>query len=232
MIVVGQRDTATLAGERYWFLDEMTAVRLGGGGKELRDGDPVFRGAAWCSPAPRPAISAGHEGAGRPPRRRRRFRPPAVADGLPRLLRRDRWLRRAAGSRPAPAGLLTPAGEGALADLIRSSRTSTMPGSPISASAASRAVGDFVEGADVGQGFAQALWDVIAGDALQSTGMGDGEVAAFSSAWWPAWRRPSTLRPWPGTSASRPSPRRRPHRLAQLRLMAWRCHRPGATCRI
>lgn len=41
-----------------------------------------------------------------------------------------------------------------------------------------RAVSDFVRTADVSQGFAKALWDVIAGDAFQRAGMGDGEAVA------------------------------------------------------
>ena len=42
-----------------------------------------------------------------------------------------------------------------------------------------RAVSDFVGSAEVSDGFVQALWDVIAGDAFQSTGMTGADVAAF-----------------------------------------------------
>jgi predicted AAA+ superfamily ATPase len=40
-------------------------------------------------------------------------------------------------------------------------------------------VSDFVAAGDVSAGFVQALWDVIAGDAFQSTGMTDADVATF-----------------------------------------------------
>ena len=42
-----------------------------------------------------------------------------------------------------------------------------------------RAVRDFAVHADVSEGFAQALWDVIAGDAFQRPGMSDGEAMSF-----------------------------------------------------
>jgi predicted AAA+ superfamily ATPase len=182
LIAVGQRDTVTLSGERYWFLDEITAVSGWAAAiKELRDGDPVFRRSCvmLSGSSARDLREATKALAGRRG---------DVSDSDRLLLPMDfrSFCESIGGFEGLPAlalppnEILTAAGEAAVsglspffADLDHAWQSYLrIGGFP-------RAVRDFVESADVSPGFAAALWDVIAGDAFQSTGMSEGEVVGF-----------------------------------------------------
>lgn len=182
LVAVGQRDTATLDGDRYWFLDEITAVSGWAAAiKELRDGDPVFgRSCVVLSgSSARDLRQATKALAGRRgdvadsdrlllPMDFRAFSQSIGGfEGLPDTAMRPRDLRTAAGQEAISE--LSPF----FSDLDHAWQSYLRIGG------FARAVSDFVGSADVSDGFAQALWDVIAGDAFQSTGMSDGEVAAF-----------------------------------------------------
>lgn len=182
LIAVGQRDTATLDGERYWFLDEVTAVSGWADAiKGLRDGDPAFRRSC--------VVLSGSSA------RDLREATKALAGRRGDVANSDRLLLpmgfrsychsiggfdRLSEASLRPRDLLTAAGEEAVSelspffsDLDHAWQTYLRVGG------FPRAVSDFVNSADVSDGFVQALWDVIAGDAFQTTGMSDGEVAAF-----------------------------------------------------
>jgi predicted AAA+ superfamily ATPase len=182
LVTVGQKDTATLYGERWWFLDEITAVPGWAGAiKEMRDGDPVFRASSvvLSGSSARDLREATKALAGRRG---------DVADSDRLLLPMDfRSFCLAIGgfdSLPelalGPSELLTAAGEAAVAELAPFfSDLDHAWQSYLRVGGFPRAVSDFVATADVGAGFAQALWDVIAGDAFQTTGMTETDVAAF-----------------------------------------------------
>jgi predicted AAA+ superfamily ATPase len=79
-----------------------------------------------------------------------------------------------------PKDLLTASGEGAVTELSPFfSDLDHAWQSYLRVGGFPRAVSDFVRTADVGEGFVRALWDVLAGDAFQGTGMTDADVAAF-----------------------------------------------------
>jgi predicted AAA+ superfamily ATPase len=182
LIAVGQQDTATLDGERYWFLDEITAVNGWAAAiKELRDGDATFRRSCvvLSGSSARDLREATKALAGRrgeisdsdrlllPMDFRSFCLSTGRFDGLPQASLR-------------PMDVLTSAGEDAVSDLSPFfSDLDHAWQAYLRIGGFPRAVRDFVEGADVSEGFARALWEVIAGDAFQSTAMGDGEVAAF-----------------------------------------------------
>jgi predicted AAA+ superfamily ATPase len=182
LITVGQRDTATLSGDRYWFLDEITAVPGWAAAiKELRDGDPAFRQSCvvLSGSSARDLREATKALAGRrgdvtdsdrlllPMDFRSFCRSIDRFDSLPEMALR-------------PKDLLTVAGEEAVSELSPFfSDLDHAWQSYLRVGGFPRAVSDFVNTADTSEGFAQALWEVIAGDAFQSTGMSDGEVAAF-----------------------------------------------------
>jgi predicted AAA+ superfamily ATPase len=182
LIAVGQKDTATLSGSRYWFLDEVTAVPGWAVAiKELRDADPVFRRSCvvLSGSSARDLREATKALAGRRG---------DVADSDRLLLPMDfRSFCLASGDferLPAtalqPKDLFTTSGERAVDELSPFfSELDHAWQSYLRVGGFPRAVSDFVRTADVGAGFVQALWDVIAGDAFQNTGMSDGEVAAF-----------------------------------------------------
>jgi hypothetical protein len=182
MIVVGQRDTATLSGDRHWFLDEVTAVPGWAAViKEMRDGDPTFRQSCvvLSGSSARDLREATKALAGRrgevtdsdrlllPMGFRSFCRAIGGFAGLPNTALR-------------PKDLFTAAGERAISDLSPYfSELDHAWQSYLRVGGFPKAVSDFVRSADVGEGFTTALWDVIAGDAFQSTAMSDGEVAAF-----------------------------------------------------
>lgn len=182
LIAVGQKDTATLSGERHWFLDEVTAVpNWAVAIKELRDGDPVFRqscvvlsGSSARDLREATKALAGRRGDLADSERLllpMDFRSFCLATGdfggLPTVAVRPKdMLSAAAGEAVAELAPFFSDLDHAWQSYLR------IGGFP-------KAVSDFVRGADVGAGFVQALWDVIAGDAFQSTGMGEAEVAAF-----------------------------------------------------
>lgn len=182
LIVVGQKDAATLPGERHWFFDEITAVPGWAAViKELRDGDPVFRRSrvVLTGSSARDLREATKALAGRRG---------GVADSDRLLLPMDfrsfclaiGGFERLPEQALRPRDLLTAAGERAVTDLAPFfSDLDHAWQSYLRVGGFPRAVSDFVRSAEVGDGFVQALWDVIAGDAFQSTGMTDAEVAAF-----------------------------------------------------
>jgi uncharacterized protein len=229
LIAVGQRDAATLSGDRYWFLDEITAVP--GWAvvvKELRDGDPAFRRSCvvLSGSSARDLREATKALAGRRG---------DVTDSDRLLLPMDfRAFCLATGDFDRlpevgfrPKDLFTAPGEGAIGELYPFfSELDHAWQSYLRIGGFPRAVSDFVVTADVGEGFAQALWEVIAGDAFQSTAMSDGEMAAFLE------RLTIGLgSPLNSSAAARDLGLSDHHRVNDrinalgLALMAWRCHR-------
>ena len=229
LIAVGQADTATLAGERCWFLDEITAVPGWAAAiKELRDGDPIFRDS-------RVVLSGSSARDLRDATKALAGRRGDVADSDRLLLPMSfRAFCRAIGSfdelpRAAlhPADLITAGGEAAVTDLSPFfSDLDRAWQSYLRIGGFPRAVRDFVESADVGEGFAQALWDVLAGDAFQSTGMSEGEVASFLERLVRGLASPLNA-----SAVARDVGLSDHHRVDDrinsigFALMAWRCHR-------
>jgi predicted AAA+ superfamily ATPase len=228
LVAVGQSDTATLSGERYWFLDEITAVSgWAAAVKELRDGDPVFRRSCvvLTGSSARDLREATKALAGRrgdvtdsdrmllPMDFRSFCRSIGSFDGLPEAAMR-------------PKDLLTVMGEAAVSDLAPYfSDLDHGWQSYLRIGGFPRAVRDFVGSADVSEAFVRALWEVIAGDAFQSTGMSDGEVAAFLE------RLVSGLSsPLNASAVARDVGLSDHHRVDDrleslgFALMAWRCH--------
>jgi predicted AAA+ superfamily ATPase len=229
LIVVGQRGAATLSGERYWFLDEVTAVAGWAAAiKELRDNDPTFRGSCvlLSGSSARDLREATKALAGRrggavdsdhlllPMDFRAFCRSLGTFDRLP-----DAALR--------PREILTARGEEAIDELSPFfSDLDHAWQSYLQVGGFPRAVDDFVTTADVSGDFVQALWDVIAGDALQATGMGEGEILAFLE------RLVTNLAsPLNASSVARDVGLSDNHRVNDrvdalgFALMAWRCHR-------
>ena len=228
LIVTGQRDTATVSGERYWFLDEVTAVPGWAATiKELRDGDSLFRRSCvvLSGSSARDLREATKALAGRrgdaidsdrlllPMGFRSFCRSTAAADRLPYASLPPKDLRTARGEKSIRE--LMPF----FSDLDHSWQSYLRVGG------FPRAVSDFVDAADVSAGFVQALWDVIAGDAFQTTGMSEGEVAAFLE------RLIDNLAsPLNASSAARDVGLSDNHRVNDridalgFALIAWRCH--------
>lgn len=182
LVAVGQKDTATLDGDRFWFLDEITAVPGWAQAiKELRDADPDFRrscvvltGSSARDLREATKALAGRRGGVAESDRLLApmdFRSFCVAlggfDAAPKTALRPRDLLSATGERAI--GALAPF----FSDLDHAWQSYLRVGG------FPRAVADFVETADVGAGFVAALWDVIAGDAFSSAGMTDAGVATF-----------------------------------------------------
>jgi uncharacterized protein len=182
LVTVGQKDTATLSGDRYWFLDEITAVSNWAVViKELRDGDPVFRRSCvvLSGSSARDLRDATKALAGRRG---------DVADSDRLLLPMDfrsfctslGGFERLPPTALGPKDLFTVTGERSIAELSPFfSDLDHAWQSYLRVGGFPRAVSDFVATADVGEGFVQALWDVIAGDAFQTTGMTAADVATF-----------------------------------------------------
>lgn len=229
LIAVGQADTATLSGERHWFLDEITAVHgWAAAVKELRDGDPVFRtshvvlsGSSARDLRDATKALAGRRGDVADSDRLllpMSFRSFCLATGdfeeLPNAALR-------------PADLLTADGETAVVDLSPFfSELDRAWQSYLRIGGFPRAVRDFVESADVSEGFGQALWEVLAGDAFQSTAMSEGEVAAFVER-----LARGLASPLNASAVARDVGLSDHHRVDDrinslgFALMAWRCHR-------
>ncbi len=229
LIAVGQQDTATLEGERYWFLDEITAVAGWAAAiKELRDGDPTFRRSCVVLSGSsardlREATKALAGRRGETPDSDRLLLPMDFRsfclstgrfDGLPEASLR-------------PRDVLTAAGEAAVSDLSPFfSELDHAWQSYLRIGGFPRAVRDFVEGADVSEGFAQALWEVIAGDAFQTTAMSDGEVSAFLER-----LTVGLAAPLNASAVARDVGLSDHHRVddridaLSFALLAWRCHR-------
>jgi uncharacterized protein len=229
LVVVGEKDTATLEGERYWFLDEVTEVSGWAATiKELRDGDPVFRSSCvvLSGSSARDLREATKALAGR--------RGDAIDSDRLLLPMGFRSFCRSSGSFELPR-----AGASLRPDEIRSAAGEEAIGalSPffseldhawqnyLRVGGFPSAVNDFVSRADVSRGFAQALWDVIAGDAFQATGMSEGQVVAFLE------RLVAGLAsPLNASSVARDVGLSDNHRVNDrvdalgLSLMAWRCH--------
>lgn len=229
LIVVGQKDTATLSGERHWFLDEITAVPGWAAAiKELRDGDPAFRQSrvVLTGSSARDLRDATKALAGR--------RGGAVdSDRL--LLPMDfrsfcdsiGGFERLPGEALHPRDLLTMVGEHAVGELSPFfSELDHAWQSYLRVGGFPRAVSDFVATAEVGDGFVQALWDVIAGDAFRSTGMTETEVATFLERLVIGIGSPLNA-----SAVARDVGLSDNHRVndriaaLMLALMAWRCHR-------
>lgn len=228
LIVTGQQDSATVPGKRYWFLDEVTAVSGWAATiKELRDGDPLFRESCvvLSGSSARDLQEATKALAGRrgdavdsdrlllPMGFRSFCRSIGAFDGLPVASLSPRDLRTARGERSIRE--LAPF----FSDLDHAWRSYLRVGG------FPRAVSDFVRSADVSMGFVQALWDVIAGDAFRTTGMSEGEVAAFLE------RLAANLAsPLNASSVARDVGLSDNHRVNDrvdalgFALMAWRCH--------
>lgn len=229
LIGVGQADTATLSGERHWFLDEITAVPGWAAAiKELRDGDPTFRAA-------RVVLSGSSARDLREATKALAGRRGDVADSdrllLPMSFRSFCLSTGDFAELPAaalrPADLIGAGGEAAVSDLSPFfAELDRAWQSYLRIGGFPRAVRDFVESADVGEGFAQALWDVLAGDAFQSTGMSEGEVAAFVERLGRGLAAPLNA-----SAVARDVGLSDHHRVDDrlnslgFALMAWRCHR-------
>lgn len=229
LITVGQRDTATLPGDRYWFLDEVTAAPgWAAAVKELRDGDPAFRRSCvvLSGSSARDLQAATKALAGRRG---------DVADSDRLLLPMDfRSFCLAIGgfdrlpeATLRPKDLFSAAGERAIADLAPFfSDLDHAWQSFLRVGGFPRAVRDFVATAEVGEAFVQALWDVIAGDAFQSAGMGDGQAAAFLER-----LAIGVSAPLNASAAARDLGLADHHMVDKriealnVALMAWRCHR-------
>ena len=228
LIVAGQRDSATVSGRRYWFLDEVTAVSDWAATiKELRDGDPLFRRSCvvLSGSSARDLHEATKALAGRrgdavdsdrlllPMGFRAFCRSTGAADGLP-----DASL--------SPKDLRTARGESSIREVLPFfSDLDHAWQSYLRVGGFPRAVSDFVGSADVSTGFVQALWEVIAGDAFQTTGMSEGAVAAFLE------RLVENLAsPVNASSVARDVGLSDNHRVNDridalgFALMAWRCH--------
>jgi len=228
LIVTGQRDSATVSGQRYWFLDEVTAVSGWAATiKELRDGDSLFRKSCvvLSGSSARDLREATKALAGR--------RADAVDSdrlllpmGFRSFCRSTRGFDRLPDASLPPKDLRTARGEKAIRELVPFfSDLDHVWQSYLRVGGFPRAVSDFVASADVSAGFVQALWDVIAGDAFQTTGMSEGEVAAFLE------RLVDNLAsPLNASSVARDVGLSDNHRVndrvdaLSFALIAWRCH--------
>lgn len=182
LIVVGQRDTEVLAGERHWFLDEVTAVPGWATAiKELRDGDAAFR--ASCV-----VLSGSSARDLREATKALAGRRGGIADSDRLLLPMGfRSFCRATGTHERvpdvglrPRDVRSSKGEKAIFELLPFlSDLDHAWQSYLRIGGFPRAVADFVAGGEVSEGFTQALWDVIAGDAFRSAAMSEVELMAF-----------------------------------------------------
>jgi uncharacterized protein len=231
LIAVGQKDTSTLSGDRYWFLDEITAVPAWSTAiKELRDSDPVFRRSC--------VVLSGSSA------RDLRDATKALAGRRGDVVDSDRLLlpmdfrsfclsiggfERLPEADLRPKDFFSPTGERFIAELAPFfSDLDHAWQSYLRVGGFPRAVSDFVRTAEVSEGFERALWDVIAGDAFQSTGMTDLDVATFLE------RLVIGLgSPLNASAVARDVGLSDHHRVNDrigalgFALMVWRCHRIG-----
>jgi predicted AAA+ superfamily ATPase len=182
LVAQGHNVTRTLPGPRYWFLDEVTAVRGWSEViKDLRDQNTAFREAC--------VVLTGSSARDlQQARKDLADRRGGVADSDRLLLPmgfRD-FCRSLGGFDQLPSpflrpnDLLSPQAESAIWELEPWSDELanawelflTIGGFP-------RAVGEFVATGGVSDGFIQGLWDVVVGDAIRATRMSETEVVAF-----------------------------------------------------
>lgn len=182
LVLAIQNVTRTLSGPRYWFLDEVTAVRGWSKTiKNLRDQDATFREAC--------VVLSGSSA------RDLREATDDLADRRGGIADTDRLLLpmgfrpfcRALGNLDAlpevtirPRDFLTTQAEQAVYELE--------PWVPalddawqlyLEIGGFPRAVGEFVRAGEVETGFVEGLWHVVTGDALRSTTMSETEVAVL-----------------------------------------------------
>lgn len=182
LIVVGQKGAFSLDGDRHWFLDEITAVPGWAAIiKRLRDGDPTFRESCvvLSGSSARDLREATKALAGRrgdaldsdrlllPMDFRAFCRSTGLVSNAPEVSLR-------------PKDLRTVPGEEAIAEFFPFfSELDDAWQIYLQVGGFPRAVRDFVASASVSNGFAQAIWDAISGDAFRATEMSDGQVAVF-----------------------------------------------------
>jgi predicted AAA+ superfamily ATPase len=229
LIAQGQSVTRTLPGPRHWLLDEVTAVPGWSQTiKELRDQDGTFREACvvLTGSSARDLEQARKDLADRRG---------GVADsdrlllpmGFRSFCRAVGGLAQAPEQVIPPRDLLTPRSERAIAALEPWSDALgdtwelflDIGGFP-------RAVGEFVAGGAVSEGFVQGLWDVVLGDAIRATRMSEADVAALLD------RLAANLcSPVNASSIARdiglPGHQAAMDRIEDLvrAFLAWRCHR-------
>lgn len=176
----GESLTRGVQGTRWWFVDEITAVGAGWSStvKDLRDDTPLRRDCVVLTGSSSRELReatknfAGRRGAGTE-RSDRLLMPVAFRDyceligvvGLPEI------------EPLAPQEMLSGAARAAVAELSfwvnelvdaweLYLRCGGFP----------RAIGDFLQTGDVTSGFVQDLWDVIRGDAIRATSLGDADL--------------------------------------------------------
>lgn len=182
LIVVGQKGSSPLDGDRHWFLDEITAVP--GWApiiKRLRDGNPAFRESrvVLSGSSARDLREATKALAGRrgdvldsdrlllPMDFRSFCRSIGVVGDVPEAALRPKDLRSVAGAE-------------AISELFPFfSELDDAWQIYLQVGGFPRAVRDFVASASVSDGFARAVWDAISGDTFRATEMSDGQVTAF-----------------------------------------------------
>jgi predicted AAA+ superfamily ATPase len=229
LIVVGQKDTATLEGERHWFLDEVTAVPGWAAViKRLRDGDPIFRRS-------RVVLSGSSARDLREATKALAGRRGDVVDSdrllLPMDFRSFCHSIGAAESAPEvslrPKDFLSVAGEEAISALSPFfSELDHAWQVYLQVGGFPRAVRDFVTSASASDGFVQAMWEVISGDAFQTTEMSEGQVAEFIER-----LADGLAAPLNASSVARDVGLSDNHRVNDrisalgATLMTWRCHR-------
>jgi uncharacterized protein len=232
LVVTGHNAVRTLPGPRYWFLDEVTAVRGWSAAiKLLRDQNTVFREAC--------VVLTGSSA------RDLRAATKHLADrrgGVPdsdRLLLPMGFrafchalgdLAHTPDARVRPRDFLTVRAEQAIAALEPWSNALddawqlylTVGGFP-------RAVGEFIRTGAVQRGFVDGLWEVVVGDAIRATSMSEADVAAFLS------RLAANLGNPVNASAMATDIGLRDHERVNERIgdlvtafLAWRCHRISA----
>ena len=228
LIAVGQKDAASLSGDRYWFLDEITAVPGWASAiKQLRDANPDFRRSCvvLSGSSARDLREATKALAGR--------RGDAIdSDRL--LLPMDfRDFCLAIGGFESvpdmelrPSALFTESGEQAIGALLPYfSDLDHAWQSYLRVGGFPRAVRDFVGTADVSASFVRDLWDVIAGDAFGSAEMSDGKIVAFLER-----LAKGLASPLNASAVARDVGFSNHHTVEaridalNLALMAWRCH--------
>lgn len=228
LIAVGQKDAATLTGDRYWFLDEITAVPGWASAiKRLRDTDPDFRRSCvvLSGSSARDLREATKALAGR--------RGDAVDSDrllLPMTFRQFCLAIGGFESLPdaalRPSELVTGTGEEEVAALLPFfSDLDHAWQSYLRVGGFPRAVGDFVQTADVSASFVRDLWDAIAGDAFVRTEMSDGKTAALLERF-----AKGLASPLNASAVARDVGFSSHHTIEaridalNLALMAWRCH--------
>lgn len=229
LVAQGHSVTRTLAGPRYWLLDEVTAVEGWSATiKELRDQDTTFREGCvvLTGSSARDLMRARKDLADRRG---------GVADSERLLLPMGfRAFCAALGGFEElphetirPRDLLTPQAERAIMALEPASGALgdawelflDVGGFP-------RAVGELIAEGAVSDGFLQGLWDVVLGDAIRATSMSEAEVAALLD------RLVENLSSPINASRVARDVGLHDHRAARERIedlvrafLAWRCHR-------